>query len=160
MKSKLLKLLLLAVVIAVFFIAKSYGLTDYLTLDYLKSNLESFKDYANNNLVLTMTIFLGGYILATALSLPGATILTLAGGAIFGFTNGLIVVSFASTIGATLAFLMARFFLRDYVQSKFANKLKNFNEGVKRDGAFYLLTLRLIPIFPFFLINMARPCSS
>ena len=155
MKSKLLKLLLLAVVIAAFFIAKSYGLTDYLTLDYLKSNLVSFKEYANNNLVLTMAIFLGVYVLATALSLPGATIFTLAGGAIFGFTKGLIVVSFASTIGATLAFLMARFFLRDYVQSKFGDKLKNFNEGVKRDGAFYLLTLRLIPIFPFFLINMA-----
>lgn len=154
MKSKLLKLLVLVAVVAAFFIAKSYGLTDYLTLDYLKSNLNEFKSYAENNLVLTVGVFMGVYILATALSLPGATILTLAGGAIFGFTKGLIVVSFASTIGATLAFLMARLFLRDYVQSKFGDKLKSFNDGVKRDGAFYLLTLRLIPIFPFFLINM------
>ncbi len=154
MKSKLVKLFVLIAIVAIFFVAKSYGLTNYLTLNYLKSNLSDFQAYASENFLLTAAIFMGVYILAAALSLPGATILTLAGGAIFGFGKGLLLVSFASTIGATVAFLMARLVLKDYVQNKFGDKLKNFNDGVEKDGAFYLLTLRLIPVFPFFLINM------
>jgi uncharacterized membrane protein YdjX (TVP38/TMEM64 family) len=95
------------------------------------------------------------YIVATALSLPGAVILTLAGGALFGLVTGTIVISFASTIGATLACMVSRFLLRDWVQKRFGDKLQRINEGMEREGGFYLFTLRLIPVFPFFVINLA-----
>ena len=95
------------------------------------------------------------YIVATALSLPGAVILTLAGGALFGLVTGTIVISFASTIGATLACLVSRFLLRDWVQTRFGEKLQRINEGIEQEGGFYLFTLRLIPVFPFFIINLA-----
>ncbi|MPM75767.1 hypothetical protein SDC9_122761 [bioreactor metagenome] len=94
------------------------------------------------------------YVVATALSLPGAALLTLAGGAIFGLLWGTVIVSFASTLGATLAFLMSRFLLRDWVSQRFGQRLDAIDEGVKREGAFYLFTLRLVPVFPFFLINL------
>jgi uncharacterized membrane protein YdjX (TVP38/TMEM64 family) len=99
-------------------------------------------------------MYFGIYVLVTALSLPGAAIMTLAGGAIFGFLWGTVIVSFASTIGATLAFILGRFLFRDYVQRRFGRYLKAVNEGVERDGAFYLFMLRLVPIFPFFVINL------
>ena len=94
------------------------------------------------------------YIVVTALSLPGATVLTLIGGAVFGLVWGTVIVSFASTIGATLAFLAARFLFRDYLQAKFSQRLQTINQGIMRDGAVYLFTLRLVPLFPFFLINV------
>ncbi len=94
------------------------------------------------------------YLLITALSLPGATVMTLAGGAIFGLWTGLLVVSFASSIGATLAFLVSRYLLRDWVQTRFGDSLEAINRGIERDGAFYLFALRLVPVFPFFLINL------
>ncbi|MEJ2696489.1 MAG: TVP38/TMEM64 family protein [Candidatus Sulfobium sp.] len=97
---------------------------------------------------------MGAYILVTSLSLPGAAALTIAGGALFGLWTGTIVVSFASSIGATLACFAARFVLRDWVQSRFGEKLKRVNEGIEREGAFYLFTLRLVPVFPFWLINL------
>jgi uncharacterized membrane protein YdjX (TVP38/TMEM64 family) len=94
------------------------------------------------------------YILVTSLSLPGATVMTLAGGALFGLWVGTVVVSFASTIGATLASFVSRFLLRDWVQATFGDRLKTINEGVEKEGKFYLFTLRLIPAFPFFVINL------
>ena len=94
------------------------------------------------------------YVLATSLSLPGAAILTLAGGALFGLWTGILTVSFASTIGATLACAVSRFILRDWVQTKFGEKIKAVNDGIEKEGAFYLFTLRLVPIFPFWLINL------
>jgi uncharacterized membrane protein YdjX (TVP38/TMEM64 family) len=94
------------------------------------------------------------YIAVTALSLPGAVVLTLAGGGLFGLVVGTVVVSFASTIGATLACLVSRFFLREWVQSKFGDKLTTINNGIEKEGAFYLFSLRLVPIFPFFVINL------
>lgn len=132
-----------------------FDLHTYLSFEALKGSRDSFSAYYQQNQVLTVSIFLGVYILATALSLPGATILTLAGGALFGLTTGTIVVSLASTTGATLAFLGCRFLLRDWVSVKFGAKLKSLNEGVEKDGAFYLFTLRLVPVFPFFMINLA-----
>ncbi len=98
--------------------------------------------------------YMGIYILVTSLSLPGAAVMTLAGGALFGLIAGTIIVSFASTIGATLACVVARFILRDWVQGKLGDKLKTVNDGVEKEGAFYLFTLRLIPVFPFWLINL------
>ncbi|MEQ1789901.1 MAG: VTT domain-containing protein, partial [Rickettsiales bacterium] len=106
------------------------------------------------NSLLLIIVFSLSYIAVTALSLPIATILTLLGGALFGFINGLIIVSFTSTIGATLAFLMARFLLKDWVQNKYGKHLKKLNTGFAREGAFYLFALRLAPVFPFFLVNM------
>jgi uncharacterized membrane protein YdjX (TVP38/TMEM64 family) len=94
------------------------------------------------------------YILVTSLSLPGAVVMTLAGGALFGLVRGTVIVSFASTIGATLACLVSRFILRDWVQGKFGDKMKTVNDGIEREGPFYLFTLRLIPIFPFWMINL------
>ena len=127
----------------------------FFTLENLQRQQGALYEYYSTHQTLTLTIYAGIYILATALSLPGAaTALTLAGGAIFGFLPGLILVSFASTIGATLAFLAARFVFRDWVQSKFGEKLRTVNEGVEKEGSFYLFTLRLVPIFPFFLVNI------
>ena len=144
--------LLVVVLVAAFFV---FDLNKYFTLQYLQSQRQLFVDYYAAHQVLTIAVYFVIYVAVTALSLPGAAVMTLAGGAIFGLLVGTIVVSFASSIGATLAFLVARFLLRDYVQRKFAGKLRAINQGVKEEGSFYLFTLRLIPVFPFFMINLA-----
>jgi uncharacterized membrane protein YdjX (TVP38/TMEM64 family) len=131
-----------------------FDLGQYLTLDYLKSQRQSFLDFYAENRWLTLAAYFAMYVVVTALSLPGATVMTLAGGAVFGLATGLVIISFASTIGATLAFLIARFVLRETVQNKFHDKLKAINAGVEKEGDFYLFTLRLIPLFPFFIINL------
>ncbi len=145
-------LAVLVVAVIAFFVL---GLQRYLSLEYIKgqqSQLEAWR--AANPLVAGLTFF-GIYIAITALSLPGATILTLAAGAIFGLGWGTLIASFAASIGATLAFLVSRVVLRDWVQAKFGERLDAINEGVQKDGAFYLFTLRVVPLFPFFLINLA-----
>ncbi|MCB0365529.1 MAG: TVP38/TMEM64 family protein [Bdellovibrionales bacterium] len=149
--SKILLLGVLAIAIGSFFF---FDLGQYLSFEYLKSQQAAFQNYYNQNPALTIAIYFVVYVLVTALSLPGATVMTLAGGMMFGVLVGTITVSFASTLGATLAFLVARFMLRDYVQAKFGEKIKAINQGVEREGAFYLFTLRLIPAFPFFVINL------
>jgi len=155
MKKLLLKFTVLIIIAASFFAVKHYGIMDFLNLDYLKSNQARFQEFYHQNMFQTLAVYIGIYISITALSLPGgATVLTLAGGALFGFWVGLVAISFASTIGATLAFLTARFLLRDFIQNKFHEQLKRFNQGIEKDGAFYLFTLRIAPIFPFFLINL------
>ncbi|MGD9071199.1 MAG: TVP38/TMEM64 family protein [Desulfobacterales bacterium] len=142
--------------IAIFIVSFFYfDLGRYLTLEYFKGQQQALQDYYAANPVLTISIYMGVYIAVAALSLPGAAILTLAAGALFGNLAGLIMVSFASSIGATLAFLVSRFLLKDYVQKKFGDKLKAINAGVEKEGAFYLFTLRLVPVFPFFVINLA-----
>jgi uncharacterized membrane protein YdjX (TVP38/TMEM64 family) len=145
-------LLAAAAAVAVFFLL---GLDRYLSLAYLKQTRAEFHALYEQHALLLMGGFFGVYVLVTALSLPGAAVMTLAGGALFGFWRGLVLVSFASTLGAVLAFLFARFLLRSWVQSRFADRLKRINQGVEREGAFYLFTLRLIPVFPFWLINLA-----
>ena len=125
-----------------------------LNLQSLKDNYASLKIYFNDRPFQSSLVYVAIYILVTALSLPGAVILTLAGGAIFGLWWGTILVSFSSTLGATSAFLLTRFFFRNYIRSRFGDKLTTINEGIKKDGAFYLFTLRLIPVFPFFVINV------
>ena len=150
-KTKILVLLFVVALIAAFFI---FDLGKYFSLDYFKQQQGVIAAYYQSNPVQTGLIFLAGYVVVTALSLPGAAIMTLVAGAIFGLLWGVIIVSFASTIGATLAFLVARFLLRDSIQSKFGDKLKAFNAGVEKEGGFYLFTLRLVPAFPFFMINV------
>ena len=148
------KLLLLVAIVCAIAVFVAFDLGRYLSLDYLKQSQSGFADlYAQRPLMVVATYF-GVYVLVTALSFPGAAILTLAGGAIFGLGWGLIIVSFASTIGATLAFLTARFVLRDSIEAKFAKRLTDINQGVEKDGAFYLFTLRLVPLVPFFVINL------
>jgi dihydrolipoamide dehydrogenase len=129
-------------------------LGQYLSVESLKAHQATLQAFYLERPVLLAGLFGVIYVTTTALSLPGATVLTLAAGSIFGFGVGLVLVSIASTIGATLAFLTARFLLRDYVQSKFGEKLASINQGMKREGALYLLTLRLVPAFPFFMINL------
>ncbi|MCF8058615.1 MAG: FAD-dependent oxidoreductase [Bacteriovoracaceae bacterium] len=154
MKKKLLKIVIFLGVIAAIFTIRYFSLHEYLSLDFLKENLTQFKSLYTDKPILVISIFMLIYVSSTALSLPGATILTLAGGALFGLGQGLLIVSFASTFGATLAFLASRFLLRDYVQNHFSDRLKSINEGIEKEGAFYLFTLRLVPIFPFFVINL------
>ncbi|MEM7255784.1 MAG: TVP38/TMEM64 family protein [Pseudomonadota bacterium] len=131
-----------------------FDLGQYLSLDYLKQKHQIILDFYAENRLLTIAGFFAAYVAVAALSLPGAAILTLAAGAIFGFLTGLVIVSFASTLGATLAFLISRFLFRDSVQSKFGDHLETINTGVKEEGAFYLFTLRLIPAVPFFVVNL------
>jgi len=132
-----------------------FDASQFLTLEYLKSEQDAFTQLVQENPASAAIIYFGVYVAVTAVSLPGAAIMTLAGGAVFGFWWGLLLVSFASTIGATLAMLVARFILREQVQKRFAKQLKRIDEGVEKEGGFYLFTLRLVPIIPFFVINLA-----
>ncbi len=138
----------------------AFDLGRYLSLDYFKSQQAVIETYRAAHPGLTAGIFLVVYTTVTALSLPWAAILTLVGGAIFGLLWGTVLVSFASTLGATLAFLAARFVLRDWVRNSFGERLRAFDTGIEREGGFYLFTLRLIPIFPFFVINLAMGLTS
>ena len=149
--SKVIVVFAVALCVVLFFL---FDLHHVLTLEFFKTRQQAFEAYYQANAGRTVAIYMVIYIVVTALSLPGAAVMTLAGGAIFGLWTALIAVSFASTIGATLAFLVARFVLKDTVQNKFGDKLKAINAGVERDGAFYLFTLRLVPLFPFFVINL------
>ncbi|MFU8831951.1 MAG: FAD-dependent oxidoreductase [Wenzhouxiangella sp.] len=137
--------------LAAFFI---FDVGRYLSLEELLRHRDQLLAFTEDNLLLMIGIYLAVYIVMAALSVPGAAILTLAGGALFGIVLGTIAASLASTIGATLVFLAARFLFRDTVQSRFGKRLKAVNEGVERDGAFYLLALRLVPVFPFWVINL------
>ncbi|ENF8747444.1 TVP38/TMEM64 family protein [Vibrio fluvialis] len=153
-KKLVLGLILLAVIIGL-------GLTfsQYLTLDNAKAQQALLSEYIAEHLLAAALIYFVCYVLITAFSIPGAAVVTLLGAALFGFWLSLLLVSFASTIGATLAFLSSRYLLRDWVQQRFGDKLNAINQGVERDGAFYLLSLRLIPVFPFFLINLLMGLS-
>lgn len=148
---KKITIAILLIAVAVFFI---FDMDRYLTLSYLKKSKESFAALYAVHTAEVIGVYMAIYIVVTALSLPGATVLTLAGGALFGILVGTLTVSFASTIGATLACLVSRFLLRDWVQRRFGDKLTTVNEGIEKEGSFYLFTLRLIPIFPFFVINL------
>ncbi|MBT6728896.1 MAG: FAD-dependent oxidoreductase [Deltaproteobacteria bacterium] len=131
-----------------------FDLQRFLTLEYLQASRESFATtYAESPFTVSIIYFLI-YVISTALSVPGAVVLTLAGGALFGLGWGLVLVSFASSLGATLAMMASRFVLRDAVQDRFSSQLQRINEGVEKQGAFYLFTLRLVPVVPFFVINL------
>ena len=130
-------------------------LGSYLTLTYIKDSQGHIQEIYLRNRLPVIASYMLIYILVTALSLPGAAVMTIAGGALFGLTVGIVAVSFASTVGATLACFFSRFILRDWVQKKLGEKFKAINEGVEKEGAYYLFTARLIPVFPFFIINLA-----
>ncbi|MES1993630.1 MAG: FAD-dependent oxidoreductase [Pseudomonadota bacterium] len=143
--------LLIATAVAVFFVL---DLGRYLSLDFLHAQHGVLQAWRSEQPLIAAASFFAIYVLATALSVPGAVVLTLAAGAIFGLWWGLVIVSFASTLGATGAFLAARYLLRDAIEAHYGDRLKAINAGIERDGAFYLFTLRLVPLFPFFLINL------
>jgi len=148
-KKLILGLLLVGLIV---FLAVNFG--QYLTLENAKAQQVALADYIDSNFALAASVYFLAYVAITAFSIPGAAVVTLLGAALFGFWTSLVLVSFASTIGATLAFLSSRFLLREWVQSKFGDKLNAINQGIEHDGAFYLFSLRLIPVFPFFLINL------
>lgn len=148
---KIFIIALLALALTAFFI---FDLGQYFTLDYIKSQQASFNTYYSDHPVVTIFTFMAVYIVVVALSLPGAAIMTLLAGALFGLVTGTIVVSFASSIGATLAMVVSRYLLKDWVQDRFKEKLQVINKGMEKDGLFYLFTLRLVPLVPFFVINI------
>ncbi len=150
-KSRLFVMLLIVALIGAFF---AFDLGRYVSLDFFKSQQASIAAWYAENPLKTIAGFFLIYVAVTGLSLPGAAVLTLVAGALFGLLAGTVVVSFASSIGATLAFLSSRFLLRDWVQRSFGDRLKPINDGIQKDGAFYLFTLRLVPAFPFFVINL------
>lgn len=147
---KLLIAVVVAGLIAAYFL---FDLGQYFSLEYVKASRERFRAVYAEHAALTLAVYFLVYVTVTALSLPAAAVLTLVGGALFGLVTGVVVVSFASTMGASLAFLASRYLFRDYVQRKFGDKLSAVNRGVEKDGPFYLFTLRLVPVFPFFAIN-------
>ena len=147
----------LTAIVVLFFV---FDLGHYLTLDYIKTQQFQIEQFYSKNRLLTLTLYFIIYVIATSASLPGAAILTLAGGAIFGLTTGLLLVSFASSVGASLAFLFSRYLFRETVQARFGSSLKSINDGIAKDGAFYLFALRLVPAFPFFVINLMMGLSN
>ena len=148
---KLALVVALGLAIAAFY---AFDLGQYLNLQTLKDKQAAIAAFHADSPFLSSAAYFVIYVLATALSIPGAVLLTLAGGAVFGLFWGTVIISFASTIGATLAFLMSRFLLRDWVTRRFGQRLAAIDQGVRREGALYLFTLRLVPVFPFFLINL------
>jgi pyruvate/2-oxoglutarate dehydrogenase complex dihydrolipoamide dehydrogenase (E3) component/uncharacterized membrane protein YdjX (TVP38/TMEM64 family) len=148
------KLLILAALAAVITAYFGFGLSQYLTFDGMKAAVAAWEAFYAENPVLVLALFFLAYVAVTAASLPGAAIMTLAAGALFGLVVGTVLVSFASTLGAGLAFLSARYVLRDGLEARFGERLRSINEGLERDGAFYLFTLRMIPVVPFFMVNL------
>ncbi len=131
-----------------------FDLFQYLNFDFILAQRDSFLNLYEDYPLLVIFSFFIIYVLTTGFSVPGAAVLTLVAGYLFGLLIGTLIISFASALGATMAFLMSRFLLKDLIQEKFKSKLKTINEGFQKDGIFYLLTLRLIPLFPFFMVNL------
>ncbi len=148
---KLALFAVLAIVVILFFV---FDMQRYLTLDQVKEQGEHLRQLYQQHTILFIGVYFLFYVLVVALNLPGAVVMTLAGGMLLGFWRGLVVVSFASTIGATLACMFSRYLLRDWVRKSFGDKLERVNRGFEEEGAFYLFTMRLIPAVPFFVINL------
>ena len=154
------KFILLSVAALIVWAFFAFELNHLLSLDGVKASLHDFESRRSTSPGSFVVAFFALYILVTALSLPGATIMTLAAGALFGVVQGTILVSFASTIGATMAFFASRYVFKDFIQSRYGERLQAINAGMQKDGAMYLFTLRLVPLFPFFLVNLLIGLSS
>ncbi|MDA1369281.1 MAG: FAD-dependent oxidoreductase [Proteobacteria bacterium] len=148
------RIVILGVIVLAISLYFVLDLGQFLTLDYAQSRLAEIQNFRDQNFALTAFVYFVAYVTIAALSIPGAVIITLLGGAIFGLLWGTILVSFASSIGATLAFLVARLLLKDWVQSRFGEYLAPINKGIERDGNFYLFSIRMVPLFPFFMVNL------
>jgi uncharacterized membrane protein YdjX (TVP38/TMEM64 family) len=152
MNTKKLFILLAVIAAAIAFFV--FDLGRFFSLAYIKQSQQTFSELYDARPVFITAVFFAIYVVITALSLPGAAIMTLAAGASFGLVWGTVVVSFASTLGATLAMLLARYVLRDIIEKRFGAKLAEVNKGIEKEGAFYLFTLRLLPLIPFFVLNV------
>ena len=148
------RIVLLAVLAALLLAAFTLDFERFLRLDYVKSRQAAIEAWRASQPIAAALVYFAAYVAVTGLSLPGAAVMTLLGGAVFGLWWGLLLVSFASSLGATLAFLASRFLLREWVQKRFGDRLRSVNAGIEKDGGFYLFTLRLVPVFPFFVINL------
>jgi len=157
LKTKIVVVVVIVIAIGLYF---GLGLDQILTLQYAQSRLSDIQAFKEANFALTAFIYFAFYVVATGLSIPGAIIITLVGGAIFGLAWGTVLVSFASSIGATLAFLASRLILRDWVQARFGDYLAPINRGIERDGSFYLFSIRMVPLFPFFMVNLLMGLTS
>ncbi|MGQ9427479.1 TVP38/TMEM64 family protein [Gilvimarinus sp. F26214L] len=151
MKKRLILVALVAAALVLFFV---FDLDHWLSFARLQQGQAQLESWVQSNPWLVSLGYFALYVLIATLSLPGATVMTLAGGALFGLWWGTLLVSFASSLGAALAFLVARFLFHDWVQHRFSDRLQTVNRGIEKEGAFYLFTLRLVPVFPFFLINL------
>lgn len=149
------KIILAAVIAGAIILFFVFDLGQYLSLEYLRQTRESLQELYAENMIMVLGGFFFLYVAVTALSLPGAAIMTLAAGALFGFWTGIIMVSFASSIGATLACAVARYLFRDWTRDKLGKWYHKINSGIEREGTFYLFTMRLIPAIPFFAINLS-----
>ena len=156
-KTKLIVLIIAIVGIGAFLL---FGPRHYLSLEFMQSQLGKINEYREANPLTSVLLFAAVYITATAASIPGALVLTLLGGAIFGFWLGSLVVVISATIGATIAFLLARYLFDDFVQQKFGDKLKPIRDNFRKEGAMYLFSMRLVPVFPFFAINLLMGLTS
>ncbi len=154
------KVIIISVILVLVLMFKFFGLGDYLTLNFLKQKQDALLTMYEARPLLILSLYCITYIVVTAISLPGAAVMTLAGGGLFGLMTGTVAVSFSSTIGATLACIVARYLLRDWVQKKFGDKLVKINQGMAKEGGFYLFSLRLVPLFPFFVINLVMGLTS
>src|SRR5215470_17336232 len=150
-RGRVVALVAIATLVAAFFV---FDLKSYLSVDYFRAQQAAIDAYFRAHPLRTTAVYFAVYVAVTGLSLPGAAIMTLVGGAIFGLLWGTVIVSFAATLGATLAFLASRYLFREAIQAKFGDKLAAINRGVEKEGAFYLFALRLVPAFPFFVINL------
>jgi uncharacterized membrane protein YdjX (TVP38/TMEM64 family) len=148
---KTLIVLSFVIIVACFFI---FDLRQYLSLEYIKSEQLNLKVFCNYNKVFSFLLFVLAYVFLTVLPFPVAMLMALLGGAVFGFPQGAVFIAFASPIGAVIAFILARNLLLDYVQKNHGAKLKAINDGIKKDGGYYLFALRLTPVFPYCLTNV------
>ncbi|WP_027722822.1 TVP38/TMEM64 family protein [Maridesulfovibrio zosterae] len=151
MKKKIFILIFLVLVATLFF---AFDLDRFFTLEYIKNSRQEFQIFYDQQPVFTVFLFFITYVTVVGTNLPGATILGLAGGALFGFSIAVVTISFASSIGATIACFFSRNLFRDYVQRKFGDRLDKVNKGIEEEGAFYLFSMRLIPAIPFVAINL------
>ena len=150
-KTKVLIVIAIIAALGSFYV---FDLGRFITLEFAQSQITTLQEFRDENFFLTAVVYFVGYVAVAALSLPGALIVTLLGGAIFGLLWGLLLVSFASSIGATCSFLVSRLLLRDWVQSRFGDYLAPINKGIEKDGNFYLFSIRMVPLFPFFMVNL------
>jgi len=154
------KLILIAGIAVAAAVLLYLGPEKYLNLEFIKSQLDQLVDYRRQNPLTAVLIFAAVYIAVTAASIPGALVLTLLGGAIFGFLIGTVVVLISATIGATIAFLVARYLFDDLVRNKMGEKVAGIRESFRREGALYLFSMRLVPVIPFFAINLLMGLTS
>ena len=155
-----IKILIIAMIVVAICSYYYFNLEKFLSLEYVQSHLDFMKVYKQQHFEVFAAIFFLTYIVVAALSIPGALILTITSGALFGLFWGIIISSFASSIGATLAFLASRLILREWVQNKYRDYLVPINKGIEKEGAFYLFSIRMIPLFPFFVTNLLMGLTS